>query len=338
MTARRIALALALVLTLAILASLFLLYKPMYPIRRGNATDFWRIAADVNRDGSFSGGWDGSAIPHGGGWIYTVVSSEYIDYYQVSDSEVNADGPRVVAALEKHANDPDPNNLCGEIYRVWKAQGGGLQVDGDIAFGAEQVHLAHAVPHSDRSATAILFDRFRTVQVARNADRYWAAFAFEALSLNVMVWFALWPFVRSRSLFQKLLHVAVIPALFYLPYWLGYCTLAGDWNGPVGGILYPHLYCHTGSPLVHVSWEYSLFEQTPPLLSAINQGYPTSYGHTLHWSHVHGPCDILLRSLILTATVALGIGLLRLHRFRAAHRQLRRPGFPVVTETPPPPS
>ncbi len=139
MTARRIALALALVLTLAILASLFLLYKPMYPIRRGNATDFWRIAADVNRDGSFSGGWDGSAIPHGGGWIYTVVSSEYIDYYQVSDSEVNADGPRVVAALEKHANDPDPQQSlrrdlsCMEgsgrgsagrwRYRVWRGAG-----------------------------------------------------------------------------------------------------------------------------------------------------------------------------------------------------------------------
>jgi hypothetical protein len=111
--------------------------------------------------------------------------------------------------------------------------------------------------------------QLRLLHVAGVARWYWAAVVFEVLFFAGLIAFAFWPWIQRRGFRRKLLHVALLPLLLYLPGWLGYGYPAQTWfHG--GGILYSFLNQLPLPLLGHYGWEKSFLDHLPPLFSSLS--------------------------------------------------------------------
>ena len=338
MLSTRISLAAAIVLTLAIFSALLALYRPMYPLKPGDSRDIWMSVADINLDHEFRHRRNMSIAEHDGKWVYAFTGWDGPVVCEVPGTAMQDDLPRVEAYLGELSE----LDVRVRGYRAWKSLRRPLSDDPSVLLNwIEEVAVQQAgrdAPKLSDSHSLVhiaTHDHYLADQIARTADFYPFNFACEFFYLSFLVWFALWPWIRNRSLLRILLHTAPLPLLFYLPLWLGYCIPTPITGAPAGGILYPWLLRGALAPLISPSWDLAFLSSLPPVLSVLHQGLPVNYASFRNYaSHMeyHGPVDVLLRSILLTITVAVFYFLILLWR----HRALARPGFPVIPLAQPP--
>jgi len=260
----------------------------------------------------------------------------------VSVSDAAGAFPKVELSLELREVYGPPGSMSRFAYARWRAgrPPDTPLVSNDIAVLLECMDAANeAVRYRERESpqpllrthTADFATGLKHVAVA--ARPYWVCFVFEAAYFLFIVWFGFWPYLRRTSVKRKLLHIAVVPFLVYLPLWFGYCNPASP-AFPRGGILYPWL-CVAPRPFPEsFNWEYKFLATLPPFLSVITQGRIVVYAD--YWAlknatpNQFGPVNVAILSATLTSIIG-GIHL-------AAHlrcKHLRnRPGFPVLDVRP----
>jgi hypothetical protein len=113
----------------------------------------------------------------------------------------------------------------------------------------------------------------------------------EFLYLSGLVLFTAWPWLRSSSPWRWGLHVGLLPALFFLPYWFGYARLTFTSMGPTGGALYPWLIVHFRGLTVG-GLDVWLLKRSPVFLA----NYSAAPGHVLSLSGMGsvGPVAVLM--------------------------------------------
>jgi hypothetical protein len=162
------------------------------------------------------------------------------------------------------------------------------------------------------------WSRFSAYQANRDEERHlnqwweharhwhWNALG-EFAYLFVLILFAAWPWLCNASPWRWGLHLGLLPALFLLPYWLGYAYWSCPQFGPSGGVLYPSLVLSCPR-LADDSFDAWVLDRVPPLL------YPCSYpiepdtgwfqtDLNSRWSQRQGPGP----ATVLLVSVALGL-------------------------------
>ncbi len=121
-----------------------------------------------------------------------------------------------------------------------------------------------AATSSSLSLAVSHYNSFRVglVYVAEASRLYWATFAFEACLFTFLILFAFWPYIHRATLRRKLIHIALVPLLLYLPAWFSYCNSASP-SYPVGGILYPYVNCPLWTIFNNRLWEFDLLAKPP---------------------------------------------------------------------------
>lgn len=309
MKPRRIALALAALLTTLIFAALAYLAPGMRPIPQGNLNDFWYNALAVDlTNGSHSS--RGTAIRYSSDWwIYSIVGMHGSSHYSIANAEVQTDWPRAQTELVKAAAEPPaPDRFVGSAFRRWRSfeSSHSQTIENLILCINEGVIDRNTQLGSTPMSLWWTRGSFDMHQVARTAEFYWFNFLFEFLWLSGLVWLALWPLIRGWRMrwFYSCLAIAFV--LLYVPHWFGYCVLSRVPWGPTGGILYPWIIFYNAWPWAYCWWDHHFLINVPPIFSAINQGMPITFRDLddFHSNFAsHGPTDVLLKCLALLAGV-----------------------------------
>ena len=338
MLVRPIAVAVAGLLTLAILLGLFSLYQHMYPFRAGNPRDFWLIVSRIDLGADFAN-LGGSAVRRENRWIYTVEGLHGPVAYQISETDAMKDFPRIEAALRRVVTLNDPDDYRVRAFRRWKSlnppynnspEALSLCID-------EAMFVRTAARPTPYMPTGFpLTERPIAERMAQVGEYYFLNFVFEALYLSFIVWFGFWPIIRDRSRLRRYVHLALVPLLFYLPYWFGYgiLTTVRPW-GPTGGILYSWL-LYLSPPLVHSVIDFRFLSAFPPIMAALNQGMPVTFeeiGLMPSEVPVFGPLDVGLRC----AMFAGAYGVLQFIKWALGGRKRKKEklhAFPVVLDQP----
>jgi hypothetical protein len=184
MWVRRTALAVAILLTLGVLAALCVLAPIMHPIRRATVADFWQGAVSVNIGGA-TGELHGDAVAERDGrfvcagpglddvWMEWVPVDEAMRYWPAAEAELDA----------LTARQPDHPAAIG--YQRWKSK------TADQQMGVVGLNRAITTAHSEelyrenptwlRVGDVEAGDRELAERAALKMTWYWATFCFEFL-------------------------------------------------------------------------------------------------------------------------------------------------------------
>jgi hypothetical protein len=228
------------------------------PMKEGNSADFWHSACQVQVDPTRTSrcqgetwrprdGWCVYADKHGDG-IYIHGASEC----RVEERKAFADFPAVVQALAagEHLEEQHPlrGRIIEEGYRVWLAANPGQDDPHLLLASIRSAWFAHwrkldqSRPGSSYSAYQDRLAEEKDFDERWEQSKRWHVNVIgELVYLSVLLLFAAWPWLGNASPWWWGLHFALLPLLFFLPYWLGYGPLAFTSAGPQGGPLYPNL-------------------------------------------------------------------------------------------------
>ena len=336
MTTKRWLIITGMVLTLGIWVALAAMAQHSYPIHEGTASTFWDIAVQFSVSPNGFATQSGYTGVHRGRCIYAYYGCYAPVYHDVSSNDALREFVRVKPELQRRAVAGDPNDFVATAYARWDAMGPAYQQDlGEFFAQIRKAQIAQwgtAVEPYPLSYTSKYFaDQDAPVT---KADYYWLNFLFEGLFLMGLVWLVLWPWLCHRGIIMRLILVALLSPLFYLPTWLGYGIEPVTRDDAGGVIIYRYLVEGAGHPLAFNDWELDLLYKVPHVLTPLQQGARNSHYFGGHYSQdlgIRGPVDVLLRSAILTAVVGGLYGCVLLRR-RVAMRRAR--GFPVLIEPP----
>lgn len=269
--------------SVAIAVGLAVLGPSMAPVQRGSSHEFWDVAADVQLSGT-SSDWGGYAYIIDETWGgYDIWANHGRTVYSVPLSDIESDFDAVLAKLEK-AHQAGIETPFVKGFVSWNDQSKDRR---DIKSLIESIARERVLLVAEKRGVGMLSgaEEYLFRLQWRQADWYWANFAFEWTFLSSLVLFALWPGIRRLSDIRWGLHVAFRPFLFALPAYLGYArmSLYG------GGILYPlllkvgHSHSCTGLDLV-------LLKYVPPILEPLSLA-GSWLEHT--WSGTLGPTSAL---------------------------------------------
>ncbi|MFH1732878.1 MAG: hypothetical protein ABIF82_14670 [Planctomycetota bacterium] len=259
-----------------IAAALALIAPLMAPIKRGSAAEFWKCACGVDLDPEFSDRY-GVAYPPRNGWhvYWSCYSGGFNihgpDYQRVTDADVEAALPEVVRRLEA-AGEGELRSSMLSGYRAW-ARSPDREQTGAAGL-LSQIRLAGLAERLEEDIDRYMYkltDEACVVEVQRCAARYHVNIIFEFCHLSVVVFFAAWPWLWNKGRWAWSIHAALLPPLFHLPYFLGYCPLAMTSAGPVGGALYPILLVMSSVRGCATDLDEFVFEHLPNLLGPISQ-------------------------------------------------------------------
>lgn len=248
----------------------------MAPIKIGSATEFWKCACGVDLDPEFSDRY-GVAYPPRNGWrVYWSCHSDYFDihghnYRRVAEADVEAVLPAVVRRLDA-AGEGELRSSVLSGYRAWACSPDRKQTG--AAGLLSQIRLAGLAERLEEDIDRYTYkvaDEACVVEVQRCAARYHVNIIFEFCDLSVLVLFAAWPWLWNKGRWAWSIHAALLPPLFHLPYFLGYCPLAMTSAGPVGGVLYPILLVMSSARGCITGLDRFVFEHLPYFLEPISQ-------------------------------------------------------------------
>src|SRR5262249_5081168 len=86
--------------------------------------------------------------------------------------------------------------------------------------------------------------------------------------LSALIVFAAWPWLRNRGWWTWGIHVALLPPLLLLPYYLGYCAWNYTSAGPGGGLVYPFV-LDAFRPLPWTSLDMAMIQHVPQVLAPL---------------------------------------------------------------------
>ena len=213
----------------------------MYPVRDGDAADFWLHATQLDVGvAKASPPWGGFYLPRDGWFIYYDQGMHGRLLKRVPAADAEALFPRVVDRLRK----APPGVLHPDVeagFREWDRSGAPANDAAGFLEKLREARLARLQRENPQVYQSVLpqedefNDRWR--RIGRFHWNLWFEFAF----LTALILFAAWPWLRNAGRGRWAAHVALLPALFCLPYWLGYASLTFTSAYDSEVVLYPRL-------------------------------------------------------------------------------------------------
>jgi hypothetical protein len=214
-------------------------HRASVPIRLGTAKGYWAAAVGVREKNILGGPSWCLAHPIDGWFLYTADHMHGSYFYRVAESEVLADFPK---SVEQLGGD-------GKVVLEWAGAGFRTWEKADPQRADARLLLRHL-----RAARLDWWIRKYQEDLAFQTERdFHLGVAWQRMGLfplvqlaewaylSALIVFAAWPWLRNRGRWTWTIHVALLPPLLLLPYYLGYC----EWNytsaGPGGGVVYPFL-------------------------------------------------------------------------------------------------
>jgi hypothetical protein len=211
------------------------LAAPMAPLHRGDAAAFWSRATGVDAPSTFGGIY----APRDGAYLYYDQANTGQNIFWVPAAEVIADFPRVIGRVRETEY---PSNGLGRICWTIAAleHDPSAADDPDKFLAAIREQMLNAAKERDERIHRFFLDQERTFSNWWMQIRdYWMNFVFESVFFAGLTLFALQPWLRKRGAVQFAVHLAFVPLLLFVPFYLGYCGWCFTSIGPRGGILYP---------------------------------------------------------------------------------------------------
>jgi hypothetical protein len=288
--------------------------RSTYPVRDGTAAQFWLHATGIDLGvRNPERGIHHYYLPRDGWFIYYDQGFHGQFLRRVPAADAQALFPKVVERLR---NAP-PDVLRDDVetgFREWEQSGAGPNDAAGLLVKIREAWLDRLL-RSDPSLYQYVLpeeddftDRWNRIQ--RFHWNLWFEFAFFTLVILV----AAWPWLRNARRWQWAVHLALLPPLFCLPFWLGYAPLTFTSAGDQEVVLYPWLVRSLGGlprsqldPIIYRALPKPLeplSQTTGPMLSLSGFGPP-------------GPVIITLIGLLLGLAVGFGPVLVR-HRARIA--------------------
>lgn len=233
----------ALVISLAATSTAVLVATPrMAPVKECPPARFWHAACSVTLPGrDCSSGFGGMYPPRDGYFICYSQGFHGQSIFRVKEHTAMSDFPEVVRQLDRDLREWGPRTHALRGYQAWRSDRKGPSDARGLLAKTREARLS--------SARRRYFGIYRhRVDAEEQFDRRWQFVKryplnvlFELTYLNGMILFAFWPWLRRHKPWRRRLHLALLPLLLMLPYFLGYASLTYTSAGPSGGVLYPWL-------------------------------------------------------------------------------------------------
>ncbi|MCB9865522.1 MAG: hypothetical protein H6816_02655 [Phycisphaerales bacterium] len=293
---RKLLIAVGLALNVAVIGGFLALVERMAPYQPGNAEDFWHVALGVDLS---------PRAKEDRMWGHVSVQDDWFFYesqhlhgatlYRVSESEALARFPAVLDILDVQSFDPARQKDAARAYRTW------ILARDESTRGLQTLLEQVADERAERVPDASVGWAYGEIALQERIFKLHflpAGLVFEMLYLGALPWFVLVPCIRRRSRWRVALRVALVPLLFFLPAYLGYCRWTFTSIGPSGGVLYPWLLHYvTGGKMFRV--EGVVLDWVPQFLEPISQdfGCPMIYSG---WG-MRGPTVLLSYGAVAAA-------------------------------------
>jgi hypothetical protein len=289
----------------------------MRPVKDRDPADFWFHATGIDLGvkqphRSFSGFY----LPRDGWFIYYFQGFHERALYRVNAADATALFPEVVARL-RNGPPADLHRDVEEGFRRWERAGARLDDAAGFLAQVREAEIDRIRPTNPELAESLRTEGDLDDRWAR-ANRYSLNLAFEFAFLAGLIVFAAWPWLRGSGRVRWAAHVALLPALFCVPYWLGYCCLTFTSLGPSGGVLYPWLLIQLrGLPWTRL--DSLIVRRLPPALEPLSQ----TPGPMMSLSFFGGPGPTVMALLGLAVGLAI-LGLPAAVRFVRAKTERGR--------------
>jgi hypothetical protein len=212
-----------------------------YPVRDGDAAHFWLRACGIDVGvKNPSPGAHGVYLPRDGWYIYYDQGIHGRLVHRVPAADAEALFPKVADRLRQ----APPGVLHPDVeaaIREWDRSGAAPGDAAGFLAKLREARLAQLQRENPRLYQYVLPEEDEFSDRWRRIGHFHWNLWFEFTFLIGLILFAAWPWLRNAGRWQWAAHVALLPALLCLPYWLGYAPLTFTSGGETGGILYPRL-------------------------------------------------------------------------------------------------
>jgi hypothetical protein len=284
------------------------------PIQLGTREGYWSAATGVRKQFTLGGPSWCLPQPINGWFLYTSDNMHGSDFYRVPEADVLADFPKSVRQLD------GPNEVVPEWGEAgfWDWEKDDPQKANPLLLllHLREAHLDWWMKHHPEGLAS---------QTQRDVDlglALWRMNLFPLVQLaewaylSALLVFAAWPWLRNAGRGRWAVHVALLPPLLLLPYYLGYCAWNYTSAGPGGGVVYPFL-LDLCRPLPWTPFDKALVQHVPQVLAPLTG--PVGPMLSLSGRRSAGPSAVISLGLGLGA-MAFGLGTL--------FRWLRQPPEP----------
>lgn len=254
-------------LSALILLGLLALSEFTKPIQNGRSLKFWSYACGIDLEEAEEIVGD-TYLPLDGYYIYYYQGMHGQFLYKVPALEANQDYPAVLKKIEELPDSKTLNPRASLAKRVLHKHRARV-IDDPEAFlrllhKEEQSLLDKELQTYQQESEAHFSERWT------RANRYWVNILFEFCFFVAVLFFALYPWMYSKSHSAWGFHLGFTPLFIMMPYYLGYAPYAFTSADPKGGVLYPYL-IELGRVHFWTSLDTFIFEQLPPILEPLSQ-------------------------------------------------------------------
>src|SRR5262245_2388410 len=220
------------------------------PVERGTPSPFWMITCGVNIDGQTKqfDGLGGGAYPPQDEWaIYYIQGLHGQFLYRVPLTELVPQLTAFQTELKRNAEHGDGTPYHDYLLANWTQKASNenevrrlIGVMREAKLVALEARDKEEGEHYDRRADRIEDDA-DFLERWQRAERYWLTVLFEFVWLTLVLWFAAWPWIRSRGRLAWAVHLGLTLPLLFVPFFLGYAPYTFTSAFPGGGIYYPYV-------------------------------------------------------------------------------------------------
>jgi hypothetical protein len=300
----------------------------MSPVHEGTVEEFWWCALHLAEDRTRFFFMGEAYTPREGWFVYYDQSLHDQHLFRVGVAAVAATLPDTLARLERAVKNDECPGYVARGFHAW--QNGNPNERDDPAALLAHIRTARlaelGAQDSTRYGGFLIEEEFFEVRW-RRFTRYWLNAVFEFCFLFGLTFFAVGPWTRFTNASTLALRCALVPFLFFLPYFLGYATWTFTSRGPSGGILYPWLL----APFRNLhGWcgdeEWVLLEIFPSWLVALSQ--PNGSFLSISGLGYVGPFTVLTLGLGLAILVLLVLhGIVTAQKRTARRRAITNPSL-----------
>jgi hypothetical protein len=217
-----------------------LLFGPMAPIEEGTSAEFWRLASGVDLDGQHREVW-GSIYPPRDGWYFYYVQGYHGQFlYRVKRADADRDFPAVLARIEQERPATNASPPRSPAHAVLNRHRPSVDHDPERFVSLVQAEIRQRIRSKDeRVYHSLVADDQAFADRWSRIQRYWLNAVVEIGFFASLTLFAPWPWMRRGIKWKWSLHLALLPLLLFLPFYMGYAAWTFTSVGPSGGILYP---------------------------------------------------------------------------------------------------
>jgi hypothetical protein len=297
-------------------AGLIRLIPVMNPVQEKSPAEFWLLITGIDVGVEYPYRSFGRVHQPRNGWFIASAQGFHgSDLYCVRASQAAPLFPKVAERM-RTAPSGVLSPLVEQGYRNWARSGASPDDAAGFIDRLRETSAQRLQASSPKAAEEVRGEKELTVRWER-AERYYLNVVFELAFLNGLILFAAWPWLSGAGRRAWALHLAVLPSLFCLPWWLGYAPLTFTSAGPVGGVLYPGLLrAVTPRALPWTGLDMDIVRHLPPILEPLSQ--PTGPMLSLSFGAGPAPSTAIAWGLLVASGILLAPNL-----YRAAARRAK---------------